>query len=568
MAKNNTEWVLPEIEVERIAKSLIKERSMPVHYAMILANRGLKTFKEAESFISPTLDDLSDPFLFNDMRKAVDRLKKALKNGEHIMVHGDYDVDGVCGTAIFMRIISGLGGKVSYYIPNRFKEGYGVSVDGVDEAEKLGVSLIMTVDTGMTAFEEATYAKSKGIDFIITDHHEPQSIIPDTLAVLNPKIPDCGYPFRELAGVGVMFTLLQALYIDTDMNINDLYDELDLVALGTAADVVPLIDENRLLTKFGIQRMRETGNTGIAALMEVSGSVKSNINSNNIIHILAPRLNAPGRLSSASKTVELLTSNNWLQALKIADEIEKENAARRQMNDQVNIEAEEMLRKAGTKFGAGGIVLASKNWHQGVIGIAASRIVEKYNSPTILISLEDGIGKGSARSIKGFDICSAISECEDILENFGGHKYAVGLTINADKITELEKRFNEILHRELPDGIPKSTIRVDAEIELSTLDDNLIRFLDKLSPYGESNPIPIFLTRNLKLAGEPKIVGNNHLKFRITDGYRSFDAIGFNMGDYIDQLYLNNSPIDILYNVEENIWRGRKNIQLIIKAIR
>ncbi|MFC1551757.1 single-stranded-DNA-specific exonuclease RecJ [Candidatus Latescibacterota bacterium] len=568
MSENHTEWVLPGAEIESVARSLIKERTMPMHYAMVLANRGLRTFKEAESFVAPSLDDMSDPFLFHDMRKAVDRLNEALKNGEHIMIHGDYDVDGVCGTSIFMRIISGLGGKVSYYIPDRFREGYGVSIEGVDEAVKLGVTLIMTVDTGMTAFEEAEYAKSKGIDFIITDHHEPQSDAPDALAVLNPKIPDSGYPFRELAGVGVMFTLLQALYLDTEMNINDLYDELDLVALGTAADVVPLVDENRILTKFGIQRMRETGNTGIAALMEVSGSVKSNVNSNNIIHILAPRLNAPGRLSSASKTVELLTSNNWLNALKIADDIEKENAARRQMNDQVNIEAEQMLQDAETQFGAGAIVLASKNWHQGVIGIAASRIVEKYNSPTILISLEDGIGKGSARSVKGFDICSAISECDDILENFGGHKYAVGLTINANKIDELKERFNGILHRELPDGIPKSTIQVDAEVELSSLDDNLIRFLEKLSPYGESNPIPIYLTRNLKLVGDSRIVGNNHLKFKVTDGYRSFDAIGFNMGNYRERVRLNNPPIDILYNVEENVWRGRRNIQLVIKAIR
>ncbi len=568
MTENHCEWVLPGPEIEGIAKCIIKERTMPKHYAMILANRGLRTYKEAENFVSPSLDDLSDPFQFDDMHKAVERLKQALKNREHIMIHGDYDVDGVCGTAIFMRIISGLGGKVSYYIPDRFKEGYGVSVEGVNEAEKLGVSLIMTVDTGMTAFNEAEYAKSKGIDFIITDHHEPQSDAPDALAVLNPKIPDSGYPFRELAGVGVMFTLLQALYLDTEMNINDLYDELDLVALGTAADVVPLIDENRILTKFGIQRMRETGNTGIAALMEVSGSVKSNVNSNNIIHILAPRLNAPGRLSSASKTVELLTSNNWLNALKIADEIEKENAARRQMNDQVNFEAEQMLKDASTQFGAGGIVLASRNWHQGVIGIAASRIVEKYNSPTILISLENGIGKGSARSVKGFDICSAISECEDILENFGGHKYAVGLTINADKIDELNERFNEILKRELPDGIPKSTIQVDAEVELSALDDNLIRFLDKMSPYGESNPVPIFLTRNLRLVSDARIVGNNHLKFKVTDGYRSYDAIGFNMGHYRDRVRMSKPPLDILYNAEENIWRGRRNIQLVIKAIR
>lgn len=568
MIDNNPEWVFPRVVVERVAESLMRERSMPSHYAIVLANRGINSFKEAEKFVAPSLDDLRDPFLFTDMRKAVERLKKALGNGEHIMVYGDYDVDGVCGTALFMRIMSNLGARVSYYIPDRFKEGYGVSIEGVNQAAEIGATLIMTVDTGMTAFDEADYARSKGIDFIITDHHEPQSVAPVAMAVLNPKISNCGYPFRELAGVGVMFTLLQALYINTSMNINDLYEELDLVALGTAADVVPLVDENRILTKFGIKRMRETGNTGLAALMEVSGSVKGNVNSNNIIHILAPRLNAPGRLSSASKTVDLLTSNNWLKALKIADEIEKENATRRHMNGQVFVEAEAMLHSTNMEFGAEGIVLASQNWHQGVIGIAASRIVEKYNSPTILISLENDIGKGSARSIKGFDICSAISECENILENYGGHKYAVGLTIKANKIDTLKERFNEIIKRELPSGIPKSFIKIDAEIDLSCLDGDMIRFLDKLSPYGESNPIPVFLTRNLHVVNDSRIVGNNHLKFKVTDGYRFFDAIGFNMGNYKDKVRPNNSPIEILYNVEENEWRGRKNIQLVIKAIR
>ena len=568
MSENNPIWVMPGPEVERTAERLMHERQMSSHYALILARRGINTFKEAEEFTSPSLENLRDPFLFKDMEKAVERLKKALKNGEHLMIHGDYDVDGVCGTALFVRVISNLGAKVSYYIPNRFKEGYGVSTESVDRAEELGATLIITVDTGMTAFDEAVYAKSKGMDFIITDHHEPQSSVPDVLAILNPKMEDCCYPFRELAGVGVMFKLLQALYLDTDLNIDELYDELDLVALGTAADVVPLIDENRILTKFGINRMRETANTGLAALMEVSGSVKGKVNSSNIIHILTPRLNAPGRLSSASKTVELLISNNWLKALKIADEIDRENTIRRRMNDQVFEEAENIIHASDKEILEKGIILSSENWHQGVIGIAASRIVEKYNAPTILISLENGIGKGSARSIKGFDICAAIAECEDILENYGGHKYAAGLTIKDDKIEELKQRFNEIIKRELPDGIPKSSIIIDTEIDLSCHNDNMIRFLDKLSPFGESNPPPIFFTRNLHVVNDSRIVGNNHLKFKVTNSGMFFDAIAFSMGEYKNRVRPGSSPIDILYHVEENEWRGRKNIQLIVKAIR
>jgi single-stranded-DNA-specific exonuclease len=313
--------------------------------------------------------------------------------------------------------------------------------------------------------------------------------------------------------------------------------------------------------------MRETANTGLAALMEVSGASRGKVNSSNIIHILAPRLNAPGRLSSASKTVELLISNNWLEALNIADQIEKENTERRKMNDQVYQQAEAMIQDLHQN-GLKGIVLASDQWHQGVIGIAASRIVEKYNIPTILISLEDGIGKGSARSIKGFDICTAISECEGILENYGGHKYAVGLTIKADKIDELKQRFNDIILRELPGGIPKTTITVDTEIDLSCHDEAMIKFLDRLSPFGESNPLPIFLTKNVKVVNGARIVGNNHLKFRVSDGFNSFDAIAFNLGHYFNRVKERDTVLDILYNVEENEWQGRKAIQLIVKAIR
>lgn len=568
MTDNSPVWIMPGPETEKVARRLINERPMPQYFASILAGRGIKTYKEAEAFVSPSLDDLIDPFIFKEMHTAVERLTRALKKGEHIMVLGDYDVDGVCGTALFIRTMSNLGAKVSYYIPNRFKEGYGVSSDGVDRAAEMGASLIMTVDSGITAFHEANYAKTKGIDFIITDHHEPQNDIPEALAVLNPKTDNCGYPFRELAGVGVMFKLLQAFFISNDLNPNELYEELDLVALGTAADVVPLVNENRILTKFGIDRMKETANTGLAALMEVSGSGKGKINSNNIIHILAPRLNAPGRLSSASKTVELLISNNWIKALKIADEIEKENAVRRQMNDQVFIEADALIKDLEVEHWGEGIVLASENWHQGVIGIAASRIVEKYNYPTILISLEDGIGKGSARSIKGFDICAALSECDDILENYGGHKYAVGLTIDASKIVELRDRFSNILKRELPGGIPKSSINIDAEVDFHCHTDNMIKFLDKLSPFGENNPIPIFLTRGVSVICEPRIVGNNHLKFKVSKGGEVFDAIAFNMGEFKERVRPTSLPLDILYYVEENEWMGRKNIQLVIKAIR
>ena len=568
MVAKDPQWVLPGYDIEKVADRLIQERSMPRHFARMLAIRNITSMADVEAFVNPSLNDLRDPFLMTDMDIAVKRLRKALSEGERIVILGDYDVDGVCGTALFIRVMTNLGLKVGYHVPNRFKEGYGVSKEGIDKAIKFGASLILSVDSGITAFEEAEYLRKKGIDFIITDHHEPQATLPNALAAIDPKRSDCNYPFRELAGVGVMFKLLQALYSNTGMDPSDLYDELDLVALGTAADVVPLVDENRVLAKFGIERMKNTANTGLAALMEISRAVKERSSSNNIVYFLAPRLNAPGRLSNASKTVELLISENWLEALKIADEIEKENAVRREMNDLVYTEAESKITNMDPKDWDNGIVLASANWHQGVIGIAASRIVEKYYLPTVLISLEQGIGKGSARSIKEFDICGAIGECMDILETYGGHKYAAGLSIQAEKIEDFTKRFKDIIERDLPDGIPSPSIMIDSELSLSALDDSMINFLNKLSPFGEYNPMPLFLTRNLRAVGDSRIVGNNHLKFKVTNGNVIFDAIAFNMGDYKHRVGVNEPPMDLLYNVEKNYWMGKQTIQLVVKAIK
>ncbi|MBT4483467.1 MAG: single-stranded-DNA-specific exonuclease RecJ [Candidatus Latescibacteria bacterium] len=567
MIEKKTKWCLPSSEIEKISGMLMRERPMPLHFARILALRGITSIDDADAFVNPSLDDLRDPFLMKDMDKAVERLKSAMRKGERMMILGDYDVDGVCGTALFIRVMTNLGVKVGYHVPDRFKEGYGVSEESIDRAIRFGAKLVVSVDSGITALKEIEYARSKGIDVIITDHHEPQSGLPNALAVVDPKRNDSTYPFRELAGVGVMFKLLQAVYADMEMDFGELFEELDLVALGTAADVVPLVDENRILTRFGIERMKNTANTGLAALMEISGASKIKANSSNIIFSLAPRLNAPGRLSSASKTVELLISNNWLEAIKIAEEIEEENAERRKMNDSVYVEAESMLKNEETDKHISGIILASESWHQGVIGIAASRLVEKYYLPTILISLEGGVGKGSARSIKEFDIITAMSQCEDILKNYGGHKYAVGLSIQADKIDQFRERFIGIINRELPDGIPVSSFAIDSEVDLSYVNETMIRFLDELAPFGENNPMPLLLTRNLRPINNARIVGKNHLKFKVTDGTKIFNSIAYNMGEYKSRVRVDAPPIDILYSVEENLWMGRKSIQLVVKAI-
>ncbi len=568
MYEKEPKWELPNIEIERIAQKLIWERPMPEHFAKMLAMRGIESMAEAESYVLPSLEDLRDPFLMKDMDEGVKRLRAALDAGERIMILGDYDVDGVCGTALFMRVMSNFGVKVGYHVPDRFKEGYGVSREGINHAIEFGATLVVSVDSGITAIDEIEYAREKGIDVVITDHHEPQASLPAALAVIDPKRDDCNYPFRELAGVGVMFKLLQALYTNVDMNPEELFEELDLVALGTAADVVPLVDENRILTRFGIERMRCTANTGLVALMEVSGSKQGRTNSNNIIFSLAPRLNAPGRLSSASKTVELLISENWMKALKTAEDIEQENMVRRQMNDRVYTDAEDMLNNDTTGMLESGIVLASQDWHQGVIGIAASRLVEKYYLPTVLISLEGDTGKGSARSIKEFDIIDAMGQCDDVLENYGGHKYAVGLSIKTEKIDEFRERFINIIKGSMKDGLPAPSYTIDSELDLSYINDKLIQFLEKMAPFGEGNPMPLFLTRNLRPVNNSRIVGKNHLKFKVTDGSRMFNVIAYNMGQYRDRVKVGAPPIDLLYNVEENEWMGKTSIQLVAKAIR
>jgi len=568
MYEKEPKWELPGSDIEKIAEQLIRERPMPEHFARMLAMRNLKSMAEAEAYVQPAMEDLRDPFLMKDMEKGVKRLRQALDSGEKVMVMGDYDVDGVCGTALFVRVISNFGIKVGYHVPDRFKEGYGVSREGIHHALEFGASLIVSVDSGITAVDEVEYAHSKGLDVIITDHHEPQAKLPNALAVIDPKRADCNYPFRELAGVGVMFKFLQAVYMNVDMNPEELFEELDLVALGTAADVVPLVDENRVLTRFGIERMRNTANTGLVALMEVSGSARGRATSNNIIFSLAPRLNAPGRLSSASKTVDLLISENWMRALKIAEDIEEENMVRRKMNDRVYVDAEEMLTNDTSDMLSSGIVLASQEWHQGVIGIAASRLVEKYYLPTVLISLEGDTGKGSARSIKEFDIIDAMGQCEDILENYGGHKYAVGLSIKTERIDEFRDKFLSIIRNSMKDGLPAPSYTIDSELDLSYVNDKLIKFLEKMAPFGEGNPMPLFLTRDLRPVNNSRIVGKNHLKFKVTDGSKMFNVIAYNMGQYRDRVKIGAPPIDLLYNVEENEWMGKTSIQLVAKAIR
>ncbi len=502
-----------------------------------------------------------------DMEKAINRITAALRDGENILIYGDYDVDGTTAVSLLYEALFGLGGKVSFYIPNRITDGYGLSLDGIHIAESRNVGLILTVDCGITAVEEVDFARSKGIDVIICDHHEPAEKLPNGYAVLDPKIKGCAYPFKELAGVGVAFKLLQALYKSLGYEISELEKFLDLVAIGTAADIVPMLDENRVLVKYGLARINDGPRNGLFALLESSSLLGRILDVSLIIFVLAPRINAVGRMSSAKKAVHLLTSSSLQQSRNIARVLESENKMRRDIDETTCREAIEIAQKQ-IDTGAKILILAKEGWHPGVIGIVASRIMEKFNRPTILISLREGIGKGSARSTTNFDMYNALKSMEHVLDNFGGHKFAAGLTVkegNIDYLREEMQKITEVLISK-EDLVP--SLDIQAEISLKEFDASLLKWLKQFAPYGPQNMRPIFVTRNVEVVGNAQVVGNNHLKFKVRGDGIVIDAIAFNFAEVRDKMKPSHQMVDLAYVIEENTWNGRTNIQMRVKDIK
>jgi single-stranded-DNA-specific exonuclease len=501
-----------------------------------------------------------------DMEKAVQRIIAALREGENILIYGDYDVDGTTGVSLLYEALFKLGGKVSFYIPNRITDGYGLSMDGIHIAESRKVSLIITVDCGITAVEEVEFADSKGIDVIICDHHEPAQNLPQAYAVLDPKVKGCPYPFKELAGVGVAFKLLQALYLKLGYTIEDLIPFLDLVAIGTAADIVPMLDENRILVKYGLERVNAQPRHGIFALLESSSLLGRELDVSLIIFVLAPRINAVGRMSAAKKAVHLMTSSSLQQSRNIARVLESENKMRRGIDESTYSEAIQLAEDQICK-GAKILVLAKEGWHPGVIGIVASRIMEKFNRPTILISLREGIGKGSARSTTNFNMYQALKGIEHLLDNFGGHKFAAGLTVQEDNIDylrdEMQKITEELISKE--DLVP--TLVVESEISLNEFDASFFKWLKQFAPFGPQNMRPVFVTRRIEIAGDVQVVGSNHLKFKVKSNGIVIDAIAFNFAEMRDKIKPSRQLIDAAYVIEENTWNGRTTVQMRIKDI-
>jgi len=562
-------WVLDcDYDEEKIAQ-IAKDLAVPPVFARVLLNRQIDTFEKARIYFRPELENLHDPYLMKDMDRAIDRLHRALLSGEKILINGDYDVDGVSGAALLYLVLSRLvGQKVSYYIPDRMSEGYGLSEKAIDLAAAKGVSLIITVDCGITAVDEIRLAREKGIDTIVCDHHQPGEALPEAVALLDPKRPDCPFPFKELAGVGVAFKMLQALYQRLELPAAELDDYLDLVAIGSSADIVPLVDENRILVRHGLDKVNYNPRYGVRALLESSGLTNREITVGLIVFVFAPRINAVGRLGDARRAVQLLSSPTLQKARIFARELEKENRLRRDIDEVTFKDADELVQNRLDAENDRAFVLYKRDWHPGVIGIVASRIVEKYYRPTIMIAVSDGVGKGSARSISNFNLYQAVKDCSHFLEEFGGHKYAAGLTIREENIPQFVECFKETARNLLQpeDLIP--SLRIDAEINFDQFTPRFIRLLKLMGPFGPMNMRPVFMSTGVKVKNTPTIVGSNHLKLKLEQSGVVFDAIGFNMGDSLELVEQNGGIIDCVYIVEENQWNGKRQLQLRLKAIK
>jgi len=558
-------WVIKESPDQETIKHLMDVLGVPAVIAQILAYRGIYTFEEAESFFRSDWPHLHDPFLMRDMDKAVKRVAQAIEKKERVFIYGDYDVDGITSSSLLYLFLTKVGCEVTFYIPNRLKEGYGLSKIGIEQAQKAETTLMITVDCGITAIEEVALAREMGMDVIVSDHHEPGKELPDANAILDPKRDGCSYPFKELAGVGVAFKLVQAITERMELDSSVYREYVDLVALGSAADIVPLVDENRLLVKKGLEKINTFDRVGIRALTENTGLSGKRIGTGQIVFILAPRINAVGRMGNAERAVRLLITDSEQQAKNISHILESENRNRKCIDDETFQEALALIDKDHDLDVDRAVVLAQDGWHSGVIGIVASRVAEKTCRPTIMISIEDGIGKGSARSISQFDIYSALKSCEDHLVSFGGHKYAAGLTVMHDKIEPFREAFKKVAKEKIQEEDMVQKCMVDAEINLTDITDKLVRLLNEFAPFGPNNMRPVFLSRDLQVIGSPRVVGKNHLKFRVRQDDRVFNAIGFDLGELHYRLSPGESNLDMVFVIEENVWNGQTKIQLLVK---
>jgi single-stranded-DNA-specific exonuclease len=558
-------WVARAEPNPQVAEALAQELALPAALCRLLAIRGFTQADSAKRHLKPRLEELHDPFLLAGMSAAVERLQRAIHNGEKILVHGDYDVDGICSAALYTRVLRSLGAKVEAFVPHRLTDGYDLGHAGVHAAVEYGASLILTGDCGIVAHEAIAAAKGGGIDVIVTDHHTPGAELPACCAVINPNRSDCHYPEKGLAGVGVAFKLCQALAKTFGLPHDALWYYLDLVAVATIADLAPLTGENRTLTRFGLKVLKQSKNPGLAALLQTAGLAEQGaaLAAGQISHVLAPRINAVGRMSEAARGVKLLLEDDEPRALVIAKTLEDENRTRQEVDRATLRQALELLEGDYDPERNRVIVLAAEGWHPGVIGIVASRVVELLHRPTILIALEEGgvRGRGSARSIPAFHLFNALHSCAQLLDRFGGHKYAAGLEIRADRIPQLRADLEAYAAEVLtPDDLVPE-LNYDLELTLAEANADLLRLLRHLGPHGIGNPAPVFVARNVSIAGDPKVVGENHIKLQLAQDGARLPAIGFRMAGRLNDGDVARSNLDVAFQLHLERFQGQEYLQ-------
>ncbi len=565
-------WTYEEPTADETAAATALAREVNIHPALgrLLLKRGIKTATEARRFFRPQLSDLHDPFLMNDMQVAVDRLNQALGRKEHIMVYGDYDVDGCTAVALVYKFLSQFYSNIDFYIPDRYEEGYGISRKGIDFAAEMGVKLIIVLDCGIKAVEEVAYAREKGIDFIICDHHVPDDELPAAVAILNPKRHDNRYPYTHLSGCGVGFKFMQAFATSNGIEFNKLSSLLDLCAVSIASDIVPIMGENRILACQGLRCLNTNPSIGLRAIVEVCGLSERELSMSDIIFKIGPRINASGRMQNGKEAVELLVEKDYQAALEKAGCINLYNEARKDLDKQMTDEAFKQVEQLPGLDDRRSVVIYNESWHKGVIGIVASRLTEQYYRPAVVLTRSDGVATGSARSVSGFDVYKAVQSCSDLLENFGGHTYAAGLSMKVENVPEFAERFEAYVQEHIIDTQTEATLSIDAYLDFKDVTFKFYQQLKRFAPFGPQNERPVFCTRRVYDYGTSKVVGRGqeHIKLELVDNKSNNVMNGIAFGQSSQARYIKTKrAFDICYAVEENTHK-RGEVQLQIEDIR
>jgi single-stranded-DNA-specific exonuclease len=560
-------WALLEQGAKEISENLANELNIDACLAQILVQRGITNFEDARYFFRPTLTQLHDPFLMKDMEQAIARITLALQNGERIMVYGDYDVDGTTAVTLTYSFFSQFTSEIAYYIPDRHKEGYGISTTGIDFAAENGFTLIIALDCGIRSVDKIEHANSLGVDFIICDHHLPGETLPAAVAILDPKRADCEYPFKELSGCGIGFKLAQAYCQANDLP-DELYEQyLDLCMVSIAADIVPIVDENRVMAHFGLIKLNTNPCCGLKALMQISGKTE-NYSITDVVFLLAPRINAAGRMGDAKDAVKMLLSDEVVLADEQSTFINGQNTERRSFDQNITAEALAIIEQSDVLMNRKTTVVYQNDWNKGVIGIVASRLTETYYRPTIVLTESNGNYTGSARSVAGYDLYEALLSCSDLLIQFGGHKYAAGLTIKPENLTLFSDKFEQVVSSTISPNLLIPEIKIDCELNLAQIDAKFYRILLQMAPFGPQNMAPVFISKGVTLVGPAQTVGAKHLKLSIKQQNSAiFECIAFGLAEF-ESILEPNQKFDVCYTIEENVWKEKRRLQLNIKGIK